>query len=193
MRFFPIKPHQVLLTACRDARFVRPLHQNMKPTPAPPKGGGPNYMQTHLMFVCSPLLRRGWKRSQYNWFFPIIPRQILLPACRDTRFVRPLHQIMRPRPALPKGGAPNCMRTLLMFVRSPLLRRGWKRSQYNWFFPIIPRQMLLPACRDARFVRPLHQNMKPPPAPPKGGGPNYTQTHLLFVRSPLLRRGRGRS
>ena len=81
-----------------------------------------------------------------------------------------------------------------MFVRSPLLRRGRGRSQYNWFFPIIPRQILLTACRDAGFVRPLHQNMKsPPPAPPKGGGPNYMQTHLLFVRSPLLRRGRGRS
>ena len=99
MRFFPIKPHQVLLTACRDARFVRPLHQIMRPPPAPPKGGGPNYMQTHLMFVRSPLLRRDWKRSQYNWFFPIIPRQILLPACRDARFVRPLHQNMKSRPA----------------------------------------------------------------------------------------------
>ena len=94
-------------------------------------------MRTLLMFVRSPLLRRGWKRSQYNWFFPIIPRQILLPACRDTRFMRPLHQIMRPRPALRKGGAPNCMRTLLMFVRSPLLRRGRGRSQYNPFSTII--------------------------------------------------------
>ncbi len=102
-------------------------------------------------------------------FFPIMPRQILLPACRDARIVRPLHQIMRPPPAPPKrGGGSNYMQTHLLFVRSPLLRRGRKRSQYNWFFPIIPRQMLLTACRDARFVRPLHQNMKPPPAPPKG-------------------------
>ena len=89
------------------------------------------------MFVCSPLLRRGWKRSQYNWFFPIIPRQMLLTACRDARFVRPLHQIMRPRPALPKGGGPNYMQTHLMFVRSPLLRRGRGRSQYNPFSTII--------------------------------------------------------
>ena len=103
MRFFPIKPRQVLLTACRDTRFVRPLHQITRPCPVLPKGGAPNCMQTHLMFVCSPLLRRGWGRSQYNWFFPIIPRQILLPACRDARFVRPLHQIMRPPPAPPKG------------------------------------------------------------------------------------------
>ena len=104
MRFFPINPRQMLLTACRDARFVRPLHQNMKPPPDPPKGGGSNYMKTHLLFVRSPLLRRGRGRSQYNWFFPIIPRQMLLTACRDARFVRPPHQNMKSRPAPPKMG-----------------------------------------------------------------------------------------
>ena len=39
MRFFPIKPRQILLTACRDARFVRPLYQNMKSRPVPSKNG----------------------------------------------------------------------------------------------------------------------------------------------------------